>query len=266
MNADDQLSAVQSWMQQALIRGVDPTEKDAIAQYVEPSQQLTAGQRLAIYQRGYYARLVQCLEGQYKALCHALGADLFRDFAKEYLLQFPSGSPTLAVLGAQFPEFLEASRPDKDAPVRETWIDFMVQLGRYEWDLYTVFDAQGNEGKPYATAEAPHQHLRLQSCLFVHQYDFPVHRFYSAVAREEDPEIPEPQTVWVAIVRTDFVTRVFPLLEPQYVFLQALKTGHSVAKSLAATAALFDTPPAQAETAWSEWREHWIAAGFFTGA
>jgi hypothetical protein len=54
---------------------------------------LSAAQRLAIYQRGYFARLLQCLEGQYKALCHALGKELFDDFSKEYLRKYPIFKP-----------------------------------------------------------------------------------------------------------------------------------------------------------------------------
>jgi hypothetical protein len=254
------LSTVQSWMQQLLVRsGAD--ERTAL--YIEPSAQLTPEQRLAIYQRGYYTRLIQCLEGQFKALKQALGEDLFRDFAHEYLLHHPSASPTLALLGEKFPDFLEASRPDRDEPVREEWIDFMISLGCYEWDLYTVFDAPGNEGKPFAATGTPDNNLRLQPCFFLHKYAFPVNRFYSAVANGEDPEIPDRETVFVAIVRTDFVTRVFPLLEPQFHFLRLLQEGMTVADALLQTAARFKTAHEQAAAAWSEWRKHWLTAGFF---
>lgn len=258
----EQLAAVQTWMQQSLIDG---TVSPDAALHVEPSATLQPAERLSIYQRGYYARLIQCLEGQYKALDHALGNELFRDFAREYLLQFPSGSPTLAVLGHHFPDFLEASRPDKDAAEKESWIDFMVQLARYEWDLYTVFDAPGHEGKPLATDTTPDERLRLQTCFFLLSYDFPVNRYYTGVAHNEDPQIPEPETVRLAIVRTDFVTRVFSLLEPQYVFLQQMQEGCPAIAALEYTRNVFGSSEEQALAAWAEWKKHWTENGFFAG-
>jgi hypothetical protein len=258
----EHLTAVQTWMQQSLIDGTGSTDA---ALHVDPSETLQPAERLAIYQRGYYSRLIQCLEGQYKALNHALGNELFRDFAREYLLQFPSGSPTLAVLGHHFPDFLEASRPDKESDEKEPWIDFMVQLARYEWDLYTVFDAPGHEGKPLATVETSDSALRLQPCFFLHAYDFPVNRYYTGVALNQDPEIPEQETVRLAIVRTDFVTRVFSLLEPQYVFLEQMQEGCPAIAALEYTRAVFGSTEEQALTAWAEWRRNWTANGFFVG-
>ena len=179
---DTALEQLQAWMQAMLVHSGCPTAETLL--HIEPSPTLSPPERLAIYQRGYYARLIQCLEGQYKALCHALGKELFDDFAREYLLQCPSGSPTLAVLGEQFSAYLESTRPDKDLETKELWVDFMVDLARFEWDLYRSFDAPGNEGKPYAAPDSEDSKLRLQPCFFLHRYRFPVSAYYEGVARD----------------------------------------------------------------------------------
>lgn len=257
------LSEIQSWMQQALVHSGATTERQDILTHIAPSPTLSAPERLAIYQRGYYARLIQCLEGQYKALCHALGKDLFDDFAREYLKLFPSQQPTLAILGQHFPDFLRQTRPDKDADEKETWIDFMIELAQLEWDLYTIFDAPGHEGRPYADATYADDSLALQPCFFLNAYDYPVGEYYSALARGEDPDVPEAQESYVAIVRKNFRTSIFTLLPPQYYFLKNLQEGKTLKEALAATALQFNTSIETATNAWSHWRPNWLEAGFF---
>jgi hypothetical protein len=260
----EMLVNVQSWMQEALVSGSADGGESEINRHILPSTNLTAAQRLAIYQRGYYARLIACLEGQFRALKHALGEQLFRDFAKEYLLRHPSHSPTLAHLGNRFSEFLEETRPDKDAAEKEEWIDFMVELARFEWDLYTVFDLPGDEGRDPVEPDLPDHLLELQPCLFLHTYAFPVNKYYTAVAYNQNPDIPSAGCVRVALVRTHFTTRVFPLLEPQYVFLLAMKQGLNCAEALQQTANAFDVTLENAQAAWQQWRRNWITAGFFS--
>lgn len=254
-----ELEDLQQWMQKALFSGKSNVSE--VQDHILPSGELNAIQRLGIYQRGYYARLIACLEGQFKALKTALGEDLFRDFAREYLREFPSGSATLADLGTHFVTFLKENRPDKDAP--ETWIDFMIELAQFEWDLYTVFDRKGSENDPTPDATTPDVDLTLQKCLFLHTYRFPVNRFFAAIAHEQEALIPEEETVFIAFVRKNYVTRVFALLEPQYVFLQRMKAGDSPETALAYTVQQFDSSPEKGNTAWTEWRKNWLAAGFF---
>ncbi len=266
MNSDElnfPLSELQAWMQDALVYSGSTTQKEDILAHIEPSHTLSAAQRLAIYQRGYYARLIQCMEGQFKALCHALGKDLFDDFAREYLAVYPSQSPTLSDLGTRFPGYLASTRPDKDEAEKEEWIDFMVDLAQFEWDLYVMFDAAGNESKPYATDTCDDDTLRLQPCFSLHTYRFPVSGYYNEVAKGNDPEIPLQQQSHIAIARKDYSIGIFTLLEPQYVFLSEMKRGATVNEALVIIARQFNAEPEAANKAWKEWRLGWIRNGFF---
>ncbi len=257
------LAAIQAWMQQALMFPGQADSQEGAVMHIAPSHTLSAAQRLAIYQRGYFARLLQCLEGQYKALCHALGKELFDDFAKEYLRQYPSTSPTLALLGAHFPDFLRETRPDQEAAEKEPWVEFMISLAQFEWDLYSMFDAPGHEGKAYASTSDAEENLRLQPCFSIHQYDFPVSSYYSAVAGGKDPDIPAPQEHFVAIARKDFRTAIFDLLPPQYTFLQEMMAGKTIKEALTVTAGTYNKPEAAAREAWAAWKKAWLEAGFF---
>jgi hypothetical protein len=154
------LADVQAWMLAALLRpeGVD---REALDRHLVAGPRLDAAMRLSVYQRSYVSRLVQCLSEQFPALCHALGEALFADFARAYLRDEPSESHTLYDLGRRFPGWLEASRPDRDRPAgeREDWIDFMVDLARYERELFRLFDAPVSPG---ASLVRGHRAARLR--------------------------------------------------------------------------------------------------------
>ncbi|MBC7774733.1 MAG: putative DNA-binding domain-containing protein [Phycisphaerae bacterium] len=263
-NREYSLGQIQAWMQEMLVfSGASSNTKAETPLHVAPSNTLSAEQRLAIYQRGYLARLLQCLEGQYKALCHALGKDLFDDFAREYLLSFPSGSPTLAVLGERFPAYLEETRPDKEQAEKEPWVDFMVDLARFEWNLYLSFDAPGHEGQAYATPDDRDQSLRLQPCFFLSAYRFPVSAYYQGVADGEDPAIPQASAHFVAIARKNYRIGISALTAPQYTFLEAFQKCDNLAQTISQTAQTYERTESAVEDAWANWKKGWIEAGFF---
>lgn len=258
------LAHIQAWMQNALIWSGRQTDADEIRQQILPSATLTPAQRLGIYQRGYYARLLQCLEGQFRALRHALGEDLFRDFATEYLRAYPSHSPTLSELGARFSQWLAENRPDLHAAEKEPWIDFMIDLARYEWAVYLFFDKLGHEGRPLATAETPDVELVPQTTLELHQFAFPVATYYHAIAAgEPDPPIPEAEDSHFVIVRKNYHIGILRLTAPQHQLLTSLIESQSIPESLMALATAHSLPLPHVQQAWENWKSPWCEAGLF---
>src|SRR6476646_9684200 len=150
------LASVQRWMHEALVfpRRV---AHEAIDGQLASFPGLSGAAGLAIYQRGYFLRIASCMREQFPALCHALGEPLFNDFVVEYIRERPPESHTLYDLGRRLPAFLDESRPDRDQPPeeREVWIDFMVDLARFERQMFVMFDAPGHEGKPFAESATP---------------------------------------------------------------------------------------------------------------
>lgn len=284
-HAANSLATVQRLMQAALTGAPDAARQAAqqVQAHIAPGAHLSARQHLAIYQRGYYARLLQCLQGQFKALNHALGSALFTDFAREYLQERPSRSATLAVLGEGFAAWLQRNRPDAQAVEKEEWIDFMVDLAEFEWLLYTLFDAPGAEDQGYASGlELLQPRLRLQPCLRLGHYRYPVNRYYQQVAElpehtpeadnptappadaaQDNPPLPPEQVTWVALVRTRYRIGIFTLLPAQHHLLAQLGAGASVADALRSTAHAFSKPLGQVEGGWARWVEAWGQAGFF---
>jgi len=258
------LPAIQAWLQQAVIGGASRPGIDEINGQILPSATLTPAERLAIYQRGYQARLLQCLEGQFRALRHALGDDLFRDFGIEYLRTYPSQSPTLSDLGARFSRWLSEHRPDRDVPEKEPWIDFMIDLARYEWAVYLFFDKPGHEGLPLATPQTPDDALVAQSTLELHRFTFPVAAYYHAVADgDPSPPIPAPADSHLVIVRTHFRIGILQLTEPQHHFLSVITQGQSVDHAIDVLANTHHLTEADVRVAWARWKGPWCDAGLF---
>lgn len=259
------LRSVQRWMQDALAfpRRV---EREAIGRLLASSARLTGADGLAIYQRNYLLRITSCMREQFPALRHALGEPLFSDFVADYVREKPPQSHTLYDLGRRFPTWLEESRPDRDLPPgqHETWIDFMIDLARFEYAVFAMFDAPGHEGKAFAGPATPDRRLRLQPCFALGAYRFEVPAYYHAVRLGQPAPLPPEQESFVALVRTDYVTRTIQLGEPHYLFLKAMTEGGGIADGIDAVARHRAMAPAAVRKSWrAEQRRRWIDWGFF---
>lgn len=268
MSGAPELQSVQRWMQDALVfpRRSDPGEADRL---LLSSARLSGADGLAVYQRGYFRRIASCMREQFPALCHALGEALFDDFVADYVREKPPASHTLHDLGRRFPAFLEDSRPDRDAPAceREGWIDFMVDLGRFERQAFAMFDSPGHEGKPFADSSTPDERLRLQPCFALGAFRYPVAAYYHSVRQREEAAPPAAEPSFVALVRADYVTRTVPLAEPHHVFLKAMADGGGVEDGVRAAARHLSVPPDSVRASWrAARRQRWLDWGFFIAA
>lgn len=264
------LATMQRWMHDALVFPREVAVTDVETRLI-PSEALSAAQGLAIYQRGYILRIASCMRQQFPALCHALGAGLFDDFVADYIRDQPPESHTLYDLGRRFPAFLDSQRPDRDLPEgdREPWIDFMIDLARFEYALFTLFDAPGWEGRPFATHDTPDAALRLQPAFALGTYRFPVAAYYHAVRRDESPALPPMHPSHVALCRTDYFTKTWLLAEDEYRLLMCLSTGGTIGDGLTTTANDLGLPLEDVRTSWTSPngpRHRWIGAGFFVAS
>lgn len=259
------LADAQRLMHAALI---DPYADPGVAQALfATSGRLGGVGGLAVYQRGYFLRIAACMREQFPALCHALGRALFDDFVADYIRDCPPERHTLYDLGRRFPEWVEMNRPDQHE--REAWVDFMIDLARFEYLAFTMFDAEGNEGRPFATPDTSDSALRLQPAFALGSYGFPVAGYYHAVRRGEAPALPMPRPCHIALVRSDYLTRTVPLSEAQHGFLAAMLAGGDVDAGLATVADRYLLNSGEVERMWRGAqgdRERWIEWRFFVAA
>ena len=271
------LSAFQQWMQDMLL---DPYQQNSssaqspanalsgshgIDSVIKDSKKLAAKEHLAIYQRSYIARLRECMAKQFSTLEYALGKELFRGFADNYLAQHPSVSYTLNNLGENFSAYLEATRPDKDDPVKEDWPDFMIEMARFEYALTNIFDEQSDEQYSMADDATPEEKLRLVPVFYLFDFEFPIHWYYSAFVTGKQPALPVAVKTYCGVIRHhhNFKLALFDLHAEQYFFLLQLKAGYTIAEAKQLLINKFNTDAAKLAAVWPVWKKHWVKAGFF---
>jgi hypothetical protein len=281
------LRQIQNWMQTVImhLHGVDAgAASDEARQFIDVGPQqvervirrsraLTARERLDIYHRAYYARLVECLREEFPVLRHALGDETFDGFALAYLQKYPSRSYTLNLLGANFPRYLAGSRPaDEKDEAGIGWPDFLIDLATLEWTYSEVFDGPGVEGQQLVGPEQlqalsaerwPEARLVPVPCLRLLALRYPVQRYYRAVRQEKDPTYPKPARTFLAITRRQFVVRRYELTRLQHVLLSALVAGELVGEAIQHTATAAGPRLHVLASRLQEWFRNWTAEGFF---
>lgn len=282
MTSHAPLSDIQRWMQSVITEpggvsaGIEsPTAREIIDVSVEqiesvirPSRQLDSVSRLHVYGHAYFARLIECLEGEFPAVKHVLGEDMFRSFALSYLHERPSRSYTLSELGREFPDFLKTTRPAELAD--GGWADFLIDLAQLEWTYSQVFNGPGIEQiRTLQTEDLQHigpeiwSRCRLNPipCLRLEQYGFPVHEYASAIRKQQEPEgFPAAERTWLVITRRDYIVRRTPVSEAEFAVLGWLCEGLEIEETIERA---IETFSGQIEPDIPEWFRDWATAGYF---
>lgn len=254
-------------MQSALV-----AEPDAQAPPLKPedfineSSRLTAARHLNIYRQSYTARLRECMKNQFSALAFALGEELFQMFADQYLDASPSGSYTLNNLGKKFPDFLERTRPDAAEREKEEWIDFIIELARFEYELSVIFDAYSEEEFKSANESAPDEALKPAPLFHLFRHRHPVSRYYLDVTQKKEPELPFEEETFCAVTRNNYRLALAELKPAQYYFLERLTKGESIAQAKEYFINNYGFDAGKLNEVWKEWRKNFIASGFFRAA
>ncbi len=282
------LDEVQRWMQAVIthpagpIAGIESREAvqqiavgpSQVERVIARSQALTSLERLDIYYRAYYARLLDCLREEYSVLATALGTELFDSFAVGYLQAHPSQSYTLGRLGEKFPEFLAETRPapESGAANDADWPEFMIDLARLERVVNEVFDGPGVENmatldvaRLQAIPPERWQAARLVTapCLRLVKLRFPVNDFFTAAARNDTSPLPQPGETYLAVTRRDYRVKRITLAPAQFALLNSLSAGATIGAAIEKAAAVSPLPDAELASQIRAWFQAWTMEGFF---
>lgn len=269
------LKDFQQWMQQLLLdpyqqTGVNPNDllsnasnAASIEDIICHSEKLTAQEHLGIYQRSYIVRLRNCISQQFSALEYALGEAIFCAFADDYLASKPSYNYNLSFLGAHFAEYLENNRPDAEEEVKEDWIDFMIELARFEYAIGVIFDAKAEEDYRLATMGTPEEELKLVPICELFKFQFPVRKYYSEFKNGKEPGLPFENESYCVVLRHKFKLAVYDLHKEQYDFLRFLKEQKDITIAKELFHIHYKENSDLFEQVWRSWKERWITANFF---
>lgn len=282
-----QLDVIQRWMQAVIVHpdgvaaGIESSaaqsevnvSTDQVDEVIDRSHSQSSIERLEVYANAYRARLLDVLVGEYPALVHAIGEEVFVELANGYLEAHPPGSYTLAALGQHFPDYLARSRPARDDD-QPDWADFLIDLARLERIYSEVFDGPGIEQITAIStddiqglsAEAwLHSKLIPAPCLRLAMFDFPVHEYATDVRCERQPDPSQAQVTRLAITRRDFIVRRVGLSEPEYRVLSALIAGQTISEALESLLQTTGQAAAEITDDVRRWFQAWTVARYFVG-
>jgi hypothetical protein len=265
---------------------LDTTEDGAsvgaiAATYISPNDRLSSFERLEIYNRQYWFRLISAVSEDYPTLNALLGHQRFDSLILAYLHENPSTSWTLRDLGAKLPTFLE-EHPEFTGRRHRLAVD----VARLEWAYVDAFDRKHRT--PLVTEEAqaigPESRLSLQPHLQLLELNYPVDSLVltvkthapeteivsSAAIRHESrtrPRLPRmrQERVWLAVHRFEDSVYYRRIDRETFLLLSALRSGASVSEAVAQA---FEKTKLNAEGQANMLREsfaHASALGWFCG-
>jgi hypothetical protein len=152
--------------------------------YIKPNRLLTSFDRLEIYNRQYWLRVVGAIAEDYPGLAALMGEAKFNTLTLAYLRENPSTSFTLRNLGSKLPQWLEA-HPELTSRRH----DLLVDVARLEWAYIEAFDRASVDPLTEAAIGAltADSRLSLQPHLQLLNLRYPVDELILAVHRDRPP-------------------------------------------------------------------------------
>jgi hypothetical protein len=157
---------------------------ELVDSYIKPNELLSSFDRLEIYNRQYWFRVIGAVAEDFPALNALIGEKKFDRLVLAYLRENPSTSFTLRNLGSKLPLWLE-HHPEFTPNRRELLLD----VARLEWAYVEAFDSA--EFPPLIASDfsdlSADSRLFLQPHLQLLDLKYPVDELVLAVHRETGP-------------------------------------------------------------------------------
>jgi len=233
---------------------------------------LSARERLAVYAGGYVLRLLDCMRADFPVLRDFLGDSVFDAFARAYIITKPPVSHSLYDLGADFPQFLEETKPTNSTLDAGTsaMLDLPPELARIERARAEVLRAPGTEeDQPPAPEDVSPfavfgEELTLQAppCLRLLKMKFPLVDFLRRSDMGEHPEPPAPRASLVAVGRSNYRLQMAEISLLQFALLKACEHPTSSYPAVRAAALASGRDPGEALAEVAVWLPVAFELGF----
>ncbi len=253
----------------------------AAAAIAKPNDRLGAVERLEIYNRMYWFRVLDSLHEDLPALRAVLGERRFLRLTEAFLKKCPSRYWTLRDLPQRLPEFIRR-HPRLTAPHTELCVD----VARFEWAQIEVYDGAAF---PVFTLDdlrgTDPARLRLGLQPYIQWLDlrYPVDEFVHATQkraallrgdashapterrRGADSRVPRPRPARTCVAVHRHEGKIyFKRLEPAaFAVLAAIRDGQPLARALAAGIPRAKNPRADWPAKVQAWFRTWMELGWF---
>ncbi len=213
------------------------------ASFIKPNARLTSLERLEIYSRSYWFRLLDSLRDDFPGLIAILGPSAFERLAEAYLFECPSQSFTLRDLGSRLQSWLEEHPNFAGA-------DYVLALDmvRLEWAHIVAFDGASEKvlGLEHLIELKPSVRMGLQPYISLLDLHYPVDELRVQMNADQEGSTVtsnlalkktrraarhaqqlQPEPVFVAVHRLELSVYYRRLHAEEFRLLEALRAGRS---------------------------------------
>jgi hypothetical protein len=287
------LAALQRTMARAVMQPLTPSERMQnsapdgksmrafASSFIKPNDRLTSFERLEIYNRQYWFRLLSSMIDDFPGLRAVLGDRKFEAMSKAYLVDCPSQSFTLRNLGARLEMWLR--KHPKWAGAKQA---LAIDITRLEWADIEAFDGK---------AEAPlrpenlsgdvgaNLKLRLQPYLSLLDLKYPVDDLLLEVRKEdEDTDFAsnafqerhkrkrvqavaklKPAEIFLAVHRVDDSVYFRRIEREEFALLRSLRDGKSLGKAIEIAFRKSRVSAEERAGLLRQWFQNWATLGWF---
>jgi hypothetical protein len=251
------------------------------SRFIKPNDRLTSFERLEIYNRQYWFRVLAALGEDFPGLRAVLGQRRFDAMARAYLIANPSRSFTLRNLGSRMESWLRTS-PKWAGPNQELALD----IARLEWADIEAFDGKTEPAlRPddLSIAAGPRMKLTLQPYVRLLSFRYPVDDLLLEVRKEdEDTDFAsntfqerrkrkrvravaklKPAPIFLAVHRIDYTVYFRRLDQEEFSILTALRQGKTLAAAVEWAFRGSQIAPEERPLKVQTWFETWSTLGWF---
>ena len=251
------------------------------SRFIKPNDRLSSFERLEIYNRQYWFRVVSALMEDFPGLRAVLGERRFDEMAKAYLIANPSRSFTLRDLGSRMESWLRKN--PKWAGKNQA---LALDIARLEWADIEAFDGKAEPAlRPEDISSADGAKLKptLQPYVRLLSFRYPVDDLLLEVRKEqEDTDFAsntfaerrkrkrvravaklKPAKIFLAVHRIDYSV-YFRRLDPEeFAILGALQAGRTLSAAVGGAFRKSAIAPEERPLQVQTWFQTWAALGWF---
>jgi hypothetical protein len=221
------------------------------ARFIKPNDRLTSFERLEIYNRQYWFRLLSSMEEDFPGLRAILGGPRFESMCKSYLTERPSRSFTLRNLGSHLETWLRQN----PAWIRDKRA-LALDMVRLEWADIEAFDGKAEPAlrtEDLGAIARAKLKLGIQPYVQLLELNYPVDDLLLEVKKGDDGAADrasnafhercrsikvravanlEPVQIFLAVHRLDFSVYFRRIELEEFALLSALRNGKSVERAI----------------------------------
>jgi hypothetical protein len=251
------------------------------SRFIKPNDRLTSFERLEIYNRQYWFRVLAALGEDFPGLRAVLGQRRFDAMARAYLIANPSRSFTLRNLGSRMEPWLRTN-PKWAGPNQELALD----IARLEWADIEAFDGKTEPAlrpEDLSSTAGPRMKLTLQPYVRLLSFRYPVDDLLLEVRKEDEDtdfasntfqEHPKrkrvravaklkPAQIFLAVHRIDYSVYFRRLDQEEFSMLTALQHGKTLAAAVVLAFRGSKMAPEERPLKVQTWFQTWSTLGWF---